>query len=235
MTRNIDRLADRARSLGVVLRPHLKTGKSVDVARRVLAGGRGPATVSTLAEAEIFAAAGMNDIIYAVGIAPNKLDRVVALRKGGCDLAVVLDSVLQAEAVAAASRDSGLAIPALIEIDSDSHRGGLLPDDPVLITIGRILHDNGAELRGVLTHAGESYGAVGLTAQAVFAEMERAATVAAAEALRAAGLPCSVVSVGSTPTAHAATNLTGVTELRAGVYVFFDLVMAGIGVCSLDD
>ncbi len=235
MTRNIDRLAERARSLGVELRPHLKTGKSVDVAHRVLAGGNGPATVSTLAEAETFAAAGINDITYAVGIAPNKLDRVVALRQSGCDLSVVLDSVVQAEAVAAASRDSGQTIPVFIEIDSDSHRGGLLPDDPALITIGRILHDNGAELRGVLAHAGESYGAVGAEAQAVFAEMERAATVAAAETLRAAGLPCPVVSVGSTPTAHAATDLTGVTELRAGVYTFFDLVMAGIGVCTLDD
>ncbi|ASJ76218.1 DSD1 family PLP-dependent enzyme [Granulosicoccus antarcticus] len=235
MTRNIDRLADRARSLGVTLRPHLKTGKSVDVARRVLADANGPATVSTLAEAETFAAAGMNDITYAVGIAPNKLDRVVALRQGGCDLAVVLDSVAQAEAVAAASRDSGQCIPAFIEIDSDGHRGGLLSGDPALIIIGRILHDNGAELRGVLTHAGESYGAVGAQAQAVFAEMERAATVAAAQTLRAAGLPCPVVSVGSTPTAHAATDLTGVTELRAGVYTFFDLVMTGIEVCTLDD
>lgn len=235
MTRNIDRLADHARDLGVVLRPHLKTVKSVDVARRVLDDGTGPATVSTLAEAEMFAAAGMNDIIYAVGIAPNKLDRVISLRQGGCDLAVVLDSVLQAEAVAAASREAGVAIPALIEIDSDGHRGGLLPDDPVLTTIGKILNDNDAELRGVLAHAGESYGAVGAKAQAVFAEMERAATVAAAQTLRSNGLPCPVVSVGSTPTAHAATDLTGVTELRAGVYTFFDLVMAGIEVCTLDD
>lgn len=59
--------------------------------------------------------------------------------------------------------------------------------------------------------------------------------VNAAAMLRKSGLPCPVVSVGSTPTAHAAQDLTGVTELRAGVYVFFDLVMAGIDVCDVDD
>jgi D-serine deaminase-like pyridoxal phosphate-dependent protein len=101
--------------------------------------------------------------------------------------------------------------------------------------VGRSLQDGGAELRGVMTHAGGSYGVAGDDAHAAFAEMERAATVAAAEALRAAGLPCPVVSVGSTPTAHAARDLTGVTEVRAGVYVFFDLVMAGIGVCRAED
>ena len=235
MMRNIDRLAERARSLGVVLRPHLKTVKSVDAARRQLTGGTGPATVSTLAEAEVFAAAGINDIVYAVGISPQKLDRVLALRRGGCDLVVILDSNEQAEFVAAASRQSGLSIPAMIEIDSDGHRSGLLPDDPVLITIGKTLNDNGAELRGVLCHAGESYGAVSDEDKAAFAEQERAAIVDAAEALRAAGMSCPVVSAGSTPTAHAARDLTGVTEMRAGVYVFFDLVMAGIGVCTLDD
>jgi D-serine deaminase-like pyridoxal phosphate-dependent protein len=235
MTRNIDRLADHAKALGVSLRPHLKTAKSVDVARRLLAGGDGPATVSTLAEADVFFAAGICDILYAVGIAPQKLPRVLALRASGCDLSVILDNVVQAEEVAKASRDAGDPVPVLIEIDSDGHRGGLRPDDPNLINIGRILREGGAELRGVMTHAGESYTVVGKEAHAKFSEIERAAAVDAAKALRAADLPCPVVSVGSTPTAHAVRDLTGVTELRAGVYVFFDLVMAGIGVCQKED
>ncbi len=235
MTRNVARLRARMAALGVSLRPHLKTVKSVDVARRVLLDGTGPATVSTLREAEVFAAAGINDITYAVGIAPAKLPRVAALRAAGTDLAVLLDSVAQAEAVAATSRASGDRIPALIEIDSDGHRGGLAPDDAAIVAIGRVLAHGGASLRGVLTHAGESYGASGAEALAAFAERERVAAVTAAARLRAAGLPCPVVSVGSTPTAHFARNLDGVTEVRAGVFVFFDLVMAGIGVCSLDD
>src|SRR3546814_1767651 len=84
-----------------------------------------------------------------------------------------------------------------------------------------------------MTHAGESYGAVGEQALAAFAEQERAAVVNAAGMLRDAGLPCPVVSVGSSPTSHFARNLDGVTEVRAGVSVLFDLVMAGIGVCTL--
>jgi D-serine deaminase-like pyridoxal phosphate-dependent protein len=147
----------------------------------------------------------------------------------------VLDSPEQAKAVAEASRTAGDAIPVLIEIDSDGHRSGLRPDDPTVVAIGRILVDGGATLRGVVTHAGESYSAVGAEALAAFAERERLAAVTAAEALRAAGLPCLVVSVGSTPTAHFARDLSGVTEVRAGVYVFFDLVMAGVGVCTPDD
>jgi D-serine deaminase-like pyridoxal phosphate-dependent protein len=235
MLRNVDRLRRHLDALGVTIRPHLKTVKSVEAAQRVLTGGNGPATVSTLKEAEVFAAAGGKDIVYAVGIAPRKLPRVLAVRATGCDLTVVLDSPEQATAVASASREAGDAIPVLIEIDSDGHRSGLRPDDPAVVSIGRILADGGAALRGVVTHAGESYGAVGAEALADFAERERLAAVTAAEALRVAGLPCPVVSVGSTPTAHFARNLSGVTEVRAGVYVFFDLVMAGIGVCTPDD
>lgn len=235
MKRNIDRLSRHAASLGVSLRPHLKTTKSVEAARYVLKDGKGPATVSTLAEAEAFARAGINDILYGVGISPAKLDRVLALHRAGCRLTVLLDCAAQAEAVAAASKASGIAIPAMIEIDSDGHRSGLTANDPALTEVGRILHDGGAELVGVLCHAGESYGAVGQAAQARFAEEERQAVVDAATVLRDAGLPCPVVSVGSTPTAHAAENLDGVTEMRAGVFVFFDLVMAGIEVCSVDD
>lgn len=235
MMANIRRLERRAASLNVVLRPHLKTVKSVEAARRILAGGHGPATVSTLREAEVFAKAGVQDILYAVGIAPQKLPLVLAIRDAGCNLSIILDSEAQASAVVAASQAAGKPIPALIEIDSDGHRGGLKPEDPALIRIAKILQDGGAEFRGVLTHAGESYGAYGTEAQAKFAEQERAAAVVAAQNLRKAGVVYEVVSVGSTPTAHAAQNLDGVTELRAGVYVFFDLVMAGIGVCQLED
>ena len=92
--------------------------------------GDGPAAVSTLKEAEVFAAAGVRDILYAVGIAPRKLARVLALRAGGCDLSIVLDSPEQASAVAEVSRQSADALPALIEIDADGHRSGLPPGRP---------------------------------------------------------------------------------------------------------
>ncbi|MDF1608882.1 DSD1 family PLP-dependent enzyme [Hoeflea sp. YIM 152468] len=234
MQRNIGRLADHLSPKGVTLRPHLKTVKSTEIARRLLTGGFGPATVSTLAEAEVFAGMGVRDITYAVGITPQKLDRVAAIRAGGCDLTVILDSVEQASAVVEACQRLGQTIPALIELDCDGHRSGVCAGDPVLIEIGNILH-KGAELRGVLTHAGESYEVYGKPAHTKFAEQERSAAVRAAEMLRSAGLPCPVVSIGSTPTAHAIENTEGITEVRAGVYAFFDLVQAGIGVCDVDD
>ena len=235
MERNIARLRTKLDGLGVTLRPHLKTAKSVEVARRVMETPAGPATVSTLREAEQFVAAGVRDIIYAVGITPSKLPQVLALRAKGADVAVVLDTVEQAQLVALASRQAGTRIPALIEIDCDGHRSGVRPDDKVkLVEIGRALAD-GAELRGVLTHAGGSYAARGAEALEQCAEAERLSVVDAATVLRDAGLACPVLSVGSTPTAHNVKDLSGVTEVRAGVFVFFDLVMAGIGVCKVDD
>jgi len=235
MERNIARLRTRLDHLGVALRPHLKTTKCIEVARRVMASPAGPATVSTLQEASRFAEAGVRDILYAVGIAPAKLARVLELRAQGVDIAVILDTAEQAQAVADASRNAGVRIPALIEIDCDGHRSGVAPTDrDGLIDIGRRLAD-GAELRGVMTHAGASYGARGSDALRQCAEVERRSVVDAAAILREAGFACPVVSVGSTPTAHNAADLTGVTEVRAGVFVFFDLVMAGIGVCRIED
>ena len=236
MERNIARMRARMAEFGVSFRPHLKTGKSIDVTRRLFdtAAGRstGPVTVSTLKEADYFFSHGFTDILYAVGIAQNKLNHVAALRSCGCDLKIILDNMDAANVVAAFSAQSGKAIPTLIEIDSDGHRAGVLPESDDLITIGRTL---GASLAGVMTHAGDSYNCTSIEAIRAIAEQERALTVRAAERLRAAGLPCPIVSVGSTPTATFAQKLDGVTEVRAGVFVFFDLVMAGIDVCKIDD
>jgi D-serine deaminase-like pyridoxal phosphate-dependent protein len=233
--RNVARLSTRLQSLGVGFRPHVKTAKSIDVVRRLFARGHGPITVSTIKEAEYFADAGITDLTYAVGIAPDKLPRLRALAARGIDVTVILDTVEQATAMADAARSAGAMPAALIEIDCDGHRGGLVPDDPEILAIAKVLRDGGVELRGVLTHAGESYSCRGGEGLPEAAEAERAAAVKAAELLRSHGHASPVVSVGSTPTAHFARDLTGVTEVRAGVFMLFDLVMHGIGVCAIDD
>ncbi len=232
--RNIARLTRQLGALGVGFRPHVKTAKSVDVAGRLFPSGRGPITVSTIGEAEYFADAGFTDMTYAVGLAPGKIARVQALAKRGIDIKVLIDSVEQARALADAA-PAGDMPGVLVEIDCDGHRGGLVPCDPLLLDIAGILRAGGVELRGVLTHAGESYNCRNGIGLAEAAEEERAAAVEAAELLRRHGHASPVVSVGSTPTAHFARDLSGVTEVRAGVFVFFDLVMNGIGVCALDD
>ncbi len=236
LDRNISAMQRRALRLGVRLRPHAKTSKSVDVVRRQLAAGATGLTVSTLKEAEQFFAAGIDDIVYAVGIAPNRFARSLALIRAGCRLKLVTDSAEMAAALSRFGAANGQRFDLLIEIDSDGHRGGIVPDSPALLELGRLIGDSdGLRLAGVLTHAGESYECRTPEALRAMAEQERARCVAAAEALRAAGYECPIVSVGATPTACSAERLDGVTEMRPGVYAFFDLVMANVGVCDLDD
>ncbi len=232
MAANIDRMQLHLTALGVRLRPHVKTSKCIEVARRQQEAGAQGITVSTLKEAEQFFAAGFSDILYAVCMAPDKLDRALALIRRGCALTILVDSVPAAEAVVAKGKAEARAFDVMIEIDSDGHRSGVQPEAADLIEIGTILQAGGQRVKGVLTHAGSSYDLDTAEALEKLAEQERALCVRAAERLRTAGIACPEVSVGSTPTALAARNLAGVTEVRAGVYVFFDLVMSNVGVCA---
>jgi D-serine deaminase-like pyridoxal phosphate-dependent protein len=235
MERNIQRMRRQVERLGVAFRPHVKTSKCFEVARRTMTGPQGPITVSTLREADYFADHGVRDILYAVCIAPNKMDHVMALQARGVRMSIILDSVAAARLVVQRLAHAPDRVGVLIEIDADGHRSGVRPDSPELLEIARVLEAGGVPVGGVMTHAGSSYDCRTPEAIRAMAEQERQAVVHAAQRLRAAGSACPVVSVGSTPTALFAEHLEGVTELRAGVYVFFDLVMAGIGVCSTDD
>jgi D-serine deaminase-like pyridoxal phosphate-dependent protein len=236
LMRNLARMADRARRLGVALRPHLKTVKSVDIARLVVDPERPRLTVSTLKEADHFAAAGFGDILYAVGIAPNKVAHAAALRRAGVELTLLLDSLEAVRALGAAALEQGVDFAVMIEIDTDGHRAGVKPADVRLVAIARAIAEHPAlRLAGVLTHAGASYDCASPDAIARVAEQERSRAIAAAARIRHAGLDCPEVSIGSTPTAIFAKGMDGVTELRAGVYMTMDLVMAGLGVCAIDD
>jgi D-serine deaminase-like pyridoxal phosphate-dependent protein len=240
MLRNINALRLRMAASGVQLRPHLKTAKSVEVARLMMDSAAGPATVSTLKEADEFAAAGVTDLLYAVGIVPNKFAHLARLVRAGVRLTVVLDNVAAATALREFAEREQIKLYVLAEIDSDGHRSGLRCDDAELLKVARAVQPEPSkpghcELAGVMTHAGASYGAYSTEAKVAMAEQERLAAVAAVHRLRAAGYAAPVVSVGSTPTAHFAQSLQGVTEVRAGVYVFFDLVMAGLNVCAVED
>lgn len=235
MRANIARMNGAVARHGVGLRPHLKTAKCAEIARQMTAGWSGAVTVSTLKEAEQFFAAGYRDILYAVGIAPNKFAHAADLTRRGAALTLVVDSIAAAEAVAAFGRANGVRLPVLIEIDSDGHRAGVAPGNTALLTAIAQALNEGADLRGVMTHGGGSYEATSADELVAHAELERSGAVRAAEALRGAGYACPIVSVGSTPTALFARDLTGVTEVRVGVYVFMDLVMAGLGVCAVED
>ena len=234
MQHNMARMQERMNTLGVAFRPHVKTSKCLEVARRQLALGARGITVSTLKEAEQFFAAGVDDILYAVAIVPNKLDHALLLVRAGLRLTLLVESGAMAAEVARHGLEHGVCYDVLIEVDTDGHRSGIAPADPLLLEVAAAL-TGGARFKGVMTHAGSSYDLRTPEALAAMAEQERSRCVDAAERLRAAGHACEVVSVGSTPTALSARHLDGVTEVRAGVYVFFDLVMAGVGVCETGD
>jgi len=236
LQRNLAAMQDRARLLGVRLRPHLKTAKSAEVARLALGPGRDGITVSTLSEARYFLAKGFRDLTYAIAITPDKFAEVARLLRAGAELTIITDDIPTARALGAYGKSQGLTIPVLIEIDTGQGRGGLVPEEPTLVPLGEILHrSGGTSLQGVLTHAGHSYRCRSLGEIAAVAEIERAGAVAAADRLRGAGLPCPVVSVGSTPTALQAEHLAGVSEIRPGVYMFMDLFQASLGLCQPAD
>ena len=228
LTHNIERMANAVARHAVALRPHMKTAKSIDVARLVLQGQPGGITVSTLAEAEYFASHGISDILYAVGITPRKLDQVATLNAAGADIMVITDDADTAGAIAAHPQPPR----ALIEIDTGESRAGVAPGDDALLEIAARL---GPRLAGVMTHAGHSYAARDVAEIVRIAALERSGVVRAAERLRSAGHAAPIVSMGSSPTAMHAETLAGVTEVRAGVYMFGDLFQAELGTHGLDD
>lgn len=232
---NIDRLYAHVEGLGSQVRPHLKTLRSTEAARYLLKTDDSPATVSTLAEAEGFADAGYTNILYAVGIAPHKLERVARLIKRGVNLHILLDTDEQALAVTEYALQHDVIFSVFIEIDCDGHRGGLPPDSDALRALAEKVHGHGAVLTGLMAHAGESYNCRTDDAIRQAAKNECDAIRLAGHHVRSVGIPCPVLSVGATPTAHFSTELEGISEVRAGVFTTFDLVMKNVGVCSIDD
>ena len=234
VTRNTQRMGARMTEHDVALRPHVKTAKSVPVAKLATLGHSGAITVSTLAEATYFLAHGFADMTYAVCLAPKKVAAAATLIAQGADLKVIIDSIDAAQAIVGHPGQERFKV--LVEIDCGDGRTGLLPDAPDLLNIAQIIDGAPqAELLGVLTHGGHSYGARDIAGIQRIAREEREAVIHAAQRLRDAGLPCPVVSAGSTPTAMHGESYEGITEMRPGVYVFFDLDQLSRQACGPND
>ena len=236
LERNSSLMLERAKKLGVRLRPHLKTHKSVEIARIQLGGREGPVTVSTLAEAGFFLEAGFKDITYAVPISPQKLASVRTLAEKSSAFNILLDSEEAADAVERAGKARGVRLSVFLKVDCGYHRAGV---DPLLNesrTLAERLEDSKwIDFKGILTHAGQSYHAHSQDEIQDVAEVERSRMVQFGQLLRSAGIDCPEISVGSTPTAVHARCLEGVTEIRPGNYIFFDKFQADIGTCSYED
>lgn len=221
LVNNLKRMEDVAASRGVALRPHLKTTRSLSIARLAVSNSAPMATVSTLKDAEAFGQEGITDILYSNAIVPQKLPYAAKIRSNGINLKVVLDSVEMATKLCKFVETSGAKISALIELDMDAHRSGVRPEDAEqLIAIGAVLSKQGL-LGGVMAHAGKSYALNTPASIERIAREEELAACLAAKTLRNAGYECEIVSVGSTPTALTDIPNEGITEIRAGTYMFF--------------
>jgi len=232
---NIADMAARMRSAGVALRPHFKTSKSLEVARRQLAAGAIGFTCSTPEEVRLLQDEGVGDLLWAhQPVGPAKVAFAVeALRRGG--LMVALDSVEIAEPLARAAADAGVTVPYLLECDTGLHRAGVDPDQAVP-TAGALAGLPALELRGVMTHEGHVAKHAG-DRSAVEAAGTAAGTLLAeiAGALRTAGHASPIVSVGSTPGASSSPAVAGVTEARPGTYVYYDANQLANGSATLAD
>ena len=174
MERNIARMQQRMDTLGVRFRPHAKTSKCVEVTRAQLAAGAQGIAVSTLKEAEQFFAAGISDILYAVGMVPAKLPQALALQRRGCALKLIVDSADAARAIGQFGHENGASFEVWIEIDTDGHRSGIAPESPALLEVAQALQQSGLAVGGVMTHAGSSYELDTPAALEAMAEQERA-------------------------------------------------------------
>jgi D-serine deaminase-like pyridoxal phosphate-dependent protein len=238
LDRNIAKMRSRVAEAGWLFRPHVKTSKSVEVTRRCFgASGVGPITVSTINEAQYFADAGFTDILYAVSIVPDKLPRIVDLLRRDVHIQVLLDDPGVASRVASEVALAGLELSVWIEGDCDGHRAGIpLEREAEIIDLARQVNGQPSlQLAGVLTHAGESYLCRSQADLRTAAISEQNSLASVADAIEQNGVPCPGRSIGSSPTGISGTQNAGITELRAGVFMFQDLFQSNLGVCGIND
>jgi D-serine deaminase-like pyridoxal phosphate-dependent protein len=234
MEANIRRWQTMIAATGTRLRPHVKTHKVPAIAKLQLQAGAAGITVAKVAEAEVFAAAGCNDIFIAYPLIGAEKWRRVAALAGTCTLTVGAESEVGLRGLSDAAQTIGSTVRVRIEIDLGMNRSGVQPDYAADLC-ERALNLPGIELDGIFAFRGTSFpGAEGRTAAEIGRE-EGELMAALAEQLRSDGIPIHAVSAGSTPTAHGAAQAPGVTEVRPGTYIFGDYMMAERGGVAYSD
>jgi D-serine deaminase-like pyridoxal phosphate-dependent protein len=231
LDRNLRDMADRARRLGVALRPHVKTHKCIEIGERQRALGADGITVATLAEARAFAEHGFHDITWAFPVVLNRVPEAQALAER-VTLRLVVDTPEAAEALERAGRP----LHVWLKVDCGYHRAGVDPRSPASVDLAQTIHESASlTFDGILTHSGHAYNGPTQRESAVAAAQERDVMVEFAAALRGAGVPVEGISVGSTPAMRAVDHLEGVTEARPGNYVFYDYTQVLLGACTARD
>jgi len=236
MERNIARMADFFRRAGVRWRPHTKGVKVPAIAHRELKAGARGVTCAKLGEAEVMAAAGIDDILIANEIVgAEKMARLVNLRRQA-DVIVCVDSIENAEALGAAAAAKGVVLRVLVEVNIGLNRCGVEPGAPAVTLAGKVAALPHLRFSGLMGWEGH------LASKPPSEEKRRACEaavltlVATADACRATGLPVEIVSCGGTGTYQYSATVPGVTEIQAGGGIFGDVAYRKWGVdheCAL--
>jgi D-serine deaminase-like pyridoxal phosphate-dependent protein len=235
LERNIARMQSAATAGGRRLRPHTKTHKSVALARMQLSAGAAGICCAKLGEAEVFAAAGFDDIRVAYPLNAVNVDRVVALLDR-TRLSFVVDHAAVAREWSDALRAGGHSVDVLVKVDVGLHRCGIDPDAAGAAEfVASIAALPGLRFRGLLSHAGHAYGASSPAEAEAIARAEAVTLASLAGKVRALGVPVDEISVGATPTARFSAQLDGITELRPGNYVYYDRMQVALGSASWND
>lgn len=229
---NIAAMQKLASTHGVSLRPHIKTHKSPEIAAMQRdAGARGIAC-ATIDEAEAFAEAGWDDIAIANEVVGDAKVARLAVLAEKVSISCAVDSPANVALLAQAASARGVTIRVLLDIDTGLHRCGLREYEDIL-KLGRVVTESpGVTLAGIMTHGGHAYGAKPEAIPAI-GEDEGRQMVTLAERLREDGLTIDIVSAGSTPTSAHVVAVPGLTELRVGNYVFYDMIQAALGSCTV--
>ncbi|MEA5454718.1 alanine racemase [Sinomonas sp. JGH33] len=230
MQDNIDRMQAFADRQGLQIRPHVKTHKCVEIGRRQLKAGAVGITAGNVGEAQVFAAAGFDDIFiaYPIWVAGTKGPRIRRLAET-TRLRVGVDNASAIGALADAMGDDAGRLEVVIEVDCGARRSGAPPE--LAGDLAHAARNRGLVPVGVFTYPG--HGSAGPDSRRGAAQDQEAALTAAVRSLSAVGVTAEVVSAGSTPTVEFATNSV-ITEIRPGEYVFNDLNNARLGACAQD-
>ena len=233
LTDNIQRMAKFADENKVKVRPHIKTHKCPEIAKRQIEAGAIGVTVAKLGEAEVMANAGINDIFVAYPIVgQQKIKRLVSLAKR-VRMSVIIDSLEAALPISDAFKNAGLKLDCVIKIDSGLGRCGVQPGQAAVELAKKVVDLPGFNLRGISTHAGQVYGTKNQEERLRVGIHEGKVMADTARLLEEAGIPVEVVSVGSTPTVTISGEVPGVTEIRPGNYVFNDMMQVVLGSAEL--
>jgi D-serine deaminase-like pyridoxal phosphate-dependent protein len=233
--RNIERMQAKASARGIRLRPHSKTHKSPLIAQWQIEHGAIGICCAKLGEAEVFAAAGIADIRLPYPINPSNADRVVALLNR-TRLSFIVDHPSVAQQWSDAMMLRGKQVEVLVKVDVGFHRCGIDPDSrDALPMIKQVAALPGLRLRGLLSHAGQTYHAHSEDELRKMAEAEARTMTDLAERCRKNGVPIEEISAGATPPARFSIEEKGFTEYRPGNYVYFDRTQAALGAATEDD